>query len=330
MVKDPYAILELTPPASVEQIRRQYRLLAHAWHPDKFHSPEQRQQAEERLKAINAAYETLMDAQARAGQEPAAPPETAQATPAPQAERERRAAQWTAHRRAEALAFYRLAGLALVALAALAGLIALLASNPGQPLKTRLLAASTGVSQAEIIPFQPGVQAPAPQIAGLLDAEKALQSNTPFLDALADETTTPAPNEQVYRIHDLAVNRVMVGWKLCVQTQAILDAYWPNLAYSLTVDRTGDPPGPNGFHSLDFTAQVETPGAGIYPARCRLLYAVLYDWPPGDHQIEVAIRSNAPLDTGWEQYPTGVSSRRLYQVTVTRRLVGETPAPKYP
>ncbi len=322
MVKDPYAILELTPPASVEQIRRQYRLLAHAWHPDKFHSPEQRQQAEERLKAINAAYNALMDPQVRARLEQEQPPNEA-----PPTGRVRQAAGAPAER----LALRRWAGLALLALGALAGLAWLLWNGADYPFPARQLAAARETQPGRPA-FQPGVQAPAPQVAGLLEAEKALQANTPFLDELADETTTPAPNEQVYHIHDLAVNQVLVGWKLCVQTQAILDAYWPNLAYTLTVDRTslGGAAGANGFHSLDFTAQVQTPAAGTRPARCRLLYAVLYDWPPGDHQIEVAIRSNAPLDTGWEQFPGGMNSRRVYQVTVRRRLIGETPVPEAP
>jgi DnaJ family protein C protein 17 len=60
-MKDLYAILELSPAAPQTRIREQYRLLIQAWHPDKFSNPAQKAQAEERMKQINQAYETLGD-----------------------------------------------------------------------------------------------------------------------------------------------------------------------------------------------------------------------------------------------------------------------------
>jgi hypothetical protein len=71
---------------------------------------------------------------------------------------------------------------------------------------------------------------------------------------------------------------------------------------------------------VDFTTTIDTPTNGQQQARCRLLYAVLSAWPLGEHQIEVSIRSSAPLDTGWEQFPNGLFSKRVYQVMVTRRM----------
>jgi curved DNA-binding protein CbpA len=61
MTPDYYAILEISPEASAEEIKKQYHFLAQAWHPDKFSSPEHKKRAEDRLKEINAAYEVLSE-----------------------------------------------------------------------------------------------------------------------------------------------------------------------------------------------------------------------------------------------------------------------------
>ncbi len=60
-MKDLYAVLELPHAASQAKVREQYRLLVQAWHPDKFTNPAQKAQAEERMKEINSAYQTLGD-----------------------------------------------------------------------------------------------------------------------------------------------------------------------------------------------------------------------------------------------------------------------------
>ncbi len=66
MTKDLYAILEVPPTASQEEIREQYLLLIQAWHPDKFPNPAQKAKAEEKCKQINTAYDILKDAEKRA------------------------------------------------------------------------------------------------------------------------------------------------------------------------------------------------------------------------------------------------------------------------
>lgn len=55
-----YALLGLQPGASATEIKKAYRQLAKQWHPDNFpNDPAQRQQAEEKIKQINVAYEAL-------------------------------------------------------------------------------------------------------------------------------------------------------------------------------------------------------------------------------------------------------------------------------
>ncbi len=58
-MKDLYTILDVSTEATLENIKDQYRFMVHAWHPDKFPSPELKAKAEEKIKEINAAYEVL-------------------------------------------------------------------------------------------------------------------------------------------------------------------------------------------------------------------------------------------------------------------------------
>ena len=65
-MKDYYAILEVPPTATQEEIREQYYFLIQAWHPDKFRNPEQKAKAEEKSKEVNIAYGVLKDSAKRA------------------------------------------------------------------------------------------------------------------------------------------------------------------------------------------------------------------------------------------------------------------------
>lgn len=57
-----YEILEVGPGASLEEVHRAYRDSVSIWHPDRFSesNPRVRKKAEEKIKQINAAYETLV------------------------------------------------------------------------------------------------------------------------------------------------------------------------------------------------------------------------------------------------------------------------------
>jgi len=54
-----YEILGLEPGASQAQVKRAYRKLVKIWHPDRFFDQKQKQEAEEKIKSINAAYNKL-------------------------------------------------------------------------------------------------------------------------------------------------------------------------------------------------------------------------------------------------------------------------------
>jgi curved DNA-binding protein CbpA len=82
-------VFGLTRDATQAEIKDAFRMLAKVWHPDRFHSDERlRQQAEEKLKEINAAYQLLTTT-------PAEEPHRSTASPPPPPEEPPRAAPET-------------------------------------------------------------------------------------------------------------------------------------------------------------------------------------------------------------------------------------------
>ncbi|MGH1396925.1 MAG: J domain-containing protein [Trichormus sp.] len=71
-INDAYEILGLKPGASQVEIKRAYRQLVKIWHPDRFTNSPQKQQAEAKIKQINAAY-NLLKSETPTVTKPAAP-----------------------------------------------------------------------------------------------------------------------------------------------------------------------------------------------------------------------------------------------------------------
>lgn len=58
--EDCYRLLDLDPGATDEEVKSAWRDLTKVWHPDRFgHDRAVQQKAEEKLKAINEAYESI-------------------------------------------------------------------------------------------------------------------------------------------------------------------------------------------------------------------------------------------------------------------------------
>jgi curved DNA-binding protein CbpA len=58
-MKDPYQVLNISPSASDDEIKRAYRLLARKYHPDNYHDNPLADLAQEKMKEINEAYEQI-------------------------------------------------------------------------------------------------------------------------------------------------------------------------------------------------------------------------------------------------------------------------------
>ena len=65
-IDDYYAVLGVPSNSNPNDLKRRYRFLSHAFHPDKFATQDQRKTAEEEFKRINQAYRTLSDPVLRA------------------------------------------------------------------------------------------------------------------------------------------------------------------------------------------------------------------------------------------------------------------------
>lgn len=60
LLEDCYRLLDVEPGVSPDELERAHRDLTKVWHPDRFgHDPALRRKAEEKLKAINEAYQTI-------------------------------------------------------------------------------------------------------------------------------------------------------------------------------------------------------------------------------------------------------------------------------
>ena len=58
-MNDPYKVLNVSPSASDEEVKKAYRDLARKYHPDNYHDNPLADLAQEKMKEINEAYEQI-------------------------------------------------------------------------------------------------------------------------------------------------------------------------------------------------------------------------------------------------------------------------------
>ncbi|KAF3891153.1 MULTISPECIES: J domain-containing protein [Nostocales] len=69
-IEEAYFVLELKPGASQAEIKHTYRRLVKIWHPDNFSLVQQKEEAEEKIKLINEAYNKLKSYQPTQAEHP--------------------------------------------------------------------------------------------------------------------------------------------------------------------------------------------------------------------------------------------------------------------
>ena len=83
-MNDPYKVLNVSPSASDEEVKKAYRDLARKYHPDNYHDNPLADLAQEKMKEINEAYEEIQNQRKRGAPAMATEP-TAAAMAAPTA-----------------------------------------------------------------------------------------------------------------------------------------------------------------------------------------------------------------------------------------------------
>ena len=66
-MKNPYEVLGITPDASDEEIKKAYRRLSRKYHPDANVDNPHKEQAEEKFKEVQAAYQSIMNKDSAGG-----------------------------------------------------------------------------------------------------------------------------------------------------------------------------------------------------------------------------------------------------------------------
>lgn len=137
----------------------------------------------------------------------------------------------------------------------------------------------------------------SPMIASLSEAEAAFAAGTPWLEALGSEsydTTSQAGETYVYTITMDRSQDVMWVYGWCAATEEHLTENWDNISLAFTLD--GEAVPLDSFASLEGTFEDE---------ECRLYYALLTDWPSGEHVLTSEVTFATELDDGFDVYPAG-------------------------
>lgn len=60
-MNDPYEVLNISPDATDDEVKKAYRKLAKKYHPDKYQNSPLAEEASEKMKEINAAYDAILN-----------------------------------------------------------------------------------------------------------------------------------------------------------------------------------------------------------------------------------------------------------------------------
>lgn len=145
-----------------------------------------------------------------------------------------------------------------------------------------------------------------PSIGSLSESEVAFEAQTPWLSSLASESydiTSQAGETYTYTIVMDRSQDVLWVYNWCTATEEQLAQNWDNISLVFTLDGEEVP--------LDRFVMLE---GSFGDVACRMYYALLADWPQGEHALTNEITFAAELDDGFEVYPAGT---HVYDYRVT-------------
>ena len=160
--------------------------------------------------------------------------------------------------------------------------------------------------EGEEAPEEGEGEAELPRIGTPLESDAALAAGVPWLTELAEEdydVTSQAGETYTYTITLDRSRDVlwMYGW--CVTTKELLGQNWDNITLAFTMDGEDVP--------LDRFAMLEI---DIEDQECRLHFALVTDWPPGEHVLITEVTFETELDDGTDIFPAGT---HFYEHIVT-------------
>ena len=136
-----------------------------------------------------------------------------------------------------------------------------------------------------------------PTLASLSDAETALSSGTALLEDRAREKYTASdlakPSTFTFTI-PLSASETL-GWlySWCAKDTATLDQNFKSIQLKFTLDGT------------DMTRQMYTADVSSGGQACRLVFAVLSQWPAGEHHLTTTATFTSAINDGTADYPAG-------------------------
>ena len=136
-----------------------------------------------------------------------------------------------------------------------------------------------------------------PKMAAKGDAEAALKSGTPFLEAKAREKPDPAamakPGTTSYTVPISASKSLIWAYAWCAKDAETLKQNFSNIQLTFNLD------------DEDVSSQMNTTEMAANNQQCRLVYAELQDWPAGEHHLSTTAKFTAAINDGTADYPAG-------------------------
>jgi C-terminal processing protease CtpA/Prc len=153
-----------------------------------------------------------------------------------------------------------------------------------------------------------------PSLSTESDVVTLLTDGTPFLEDLARESygdeISRSPGETF--VYTVALNQsreVIWGYFWCAADEATLDQNFQRITLAFTLN------GEEVSQEENFTSEDLPVEVGV----CRVIWTLVSDIPPGEHNLQTSITFTAPIDDGIEEEPFAPGTTIYeYQVFVAR------------